>query len=53
LHHGTASRYQWRPSLNSVLDTDNAAPEWQAGSMGLRSTEFVVACPLEGVVGQL
>ena len=28
----------------------NAAPEWQAGSLGWRSRELVVACPLEGLV---
>jgi len=28
----------------------NAAPEWQAGSMGWRSRVLVVACPLEGLV---
>ena len=32
----------WMPS--------NAAPEWQAGSMGWRRRELVVACPLEGLV---
>ncbi len=29
----------------------NAAPEWQAKSLGWRSSELVVACPLEGLVG--
>ena len=28
----------------------NAAPEWQAGRLGWRSKELVVACPLEGLV---
>jgi hypothetical protein len=31
-------------------DPSNAAPEWQAGSIGWRSRELVVACPLEGLV---
>ena len=31
----------------------NAAPEWQAGSLRRRSNGLVVACPLEGLVGQL
>jgi len=30
--------------------TPNAAPEWQASSLGLRSNEPVVACPLKGLV---
>ena len=29
----------------------NAAPEWQAGSLGWRSRGLMVACPLEGLVG--
>jgi hypothetical protein len=29
----------------------NAAPEWQAKSVGWRSRKLVVACPLEGLVG--
>jgi hypothetical protein len=28
----------------------NAAPEWQAKSLALRSKELLVACPLEGLV---
>jgi hypothetical protein len=28
----------------------NAAPEWQAGSIGWRSMKLVEACPLEGLV---
>jgi len=28
----------------------NAAPEWQAGSLGRRSKELMVVCPLEGLV---
>ena len=30
-----------------------AAPEWQASSLGWRSREIMVACPLEGLVRQL
>jgi hypothetical protein len=33
-----------------VLRPHNAAPEWQAGSLGSRSRELLVACPLEGLV---
>jgi hypothetical protein len=33
-----------------LLDTDNAAPEWQARSFGWQSKELIVACPLEGLV---
>lgn len=29
----------------------NAAPEWQARSLGWRSREVMAACPLEGLVG--
>jgi hypothetical protein len=28
--YGTASQYQPQPLVNDFLDTDNAAPEWQA-----------------------
>jgi hypothetical protein len=28
----------------------NAAPEWQAKSLGCRSKEVLAACPLEGIV---
>ena len=28
----------------------NAAPEWQAGSLGWRSRGLMEACPLEGLV---
>ena len=28
----------------------NAAPEWQAGSLGWHSRKSTVACPLEGLV---
>ena len=28
----------------------NAAPEWQAGRLGRRSSGLMVACPLEGLV---
>jgi hypothetical protein len=28
----------------------NAAPEWQAGSLGWRSNGLMVACPLKGRV---
>jgi len=28
----------------------NAAPQWQAGSMGQRSRVLVGACPLKGLV---
>lgn len=31
----------------------NAALEWQAGSLGWRGREQMVACPLEGLVGWL
>jgi hypothetical protein len=31
-------------------DPSNAALEWQAGSLGLRSREPIAACPLEGLV---
>ncbi|MFM6172510.1 MAG: hypothetical protein ACKPB4_10305 [Sphaerospermopsis kisseleviana] len=31
----------------------NAAPEWQAGSLERRSSEPVVACPLEGLVSRI
>lgn len=30
----------------------NAAPEWQAMSLGWQSIELVVACPLKGLVGR-
>jgi hypothetical protein len=36
---------KWHPS--------NAAPEWQAMSLGWRSRDHVVACPLEGLVLRL
>jgi hypothetical protein len=29
---------------------DNAAPEWQAESLGRHNRKLVVACPLEGTV---
>ncbi len=48
--HGTTNRYQVRLAVNGLLDTDNAAPEWQATSLGLRSRYLVVACPFEGLV---
>jgi hypothetical protein len=44
------------PHLGHVIDVLlvqrwlNAAPEWQALSMRLRSREIVMACPLEGLV---
>jgi len=31
----------------------NTAPEWQAMSLGWRSNDHVVACPLEGLVLRL
>jgi hypothetical protein len=36
-----------------VLDSSasNAAPEWQARSLGWRRGEMSGACPLEGLVG--
>jgi len=34
-----------------VSPPTNADPEWQARSLGWRSRELVVACPLEGLVG--
>jgi len=37
----------WLPS--QLID---AAPEWQAGSLGWRSRKLVVAFPLEGLVGK-
>ena len=33
-----------------IGDNPNAAPEWQARSLGWRSRELEVACPLEGLV---
>jgi hypothetical protein len=33
------------------VEMANAAPEWQAGSLWVRSFESVAACPLEGLVG--
>jgi hypothetical protein len=32
------------------MDSANAAPEWQAGSLEWRSRELKEACPLEGLV---
>ena len=37
--------------IQESTGTANAGPEWQAGSLGWRSGEFAVACPLEGLVG--
>jgi hypothetical protein len=34
----------------SLLDPSNAALEWQASSLGLRSRELLVACPLKWLV---
>ena len=31
--HGTTYRYQVRLAVNGLLDTDNAAPEWQARTL--------------------
>ena len=39
----------YRDQLDSL---PNAAPEWQARCLGWLSRELVVACPLEGLVGQ-
>jgi hypothetical protein len=44
----------WTVKLQDWLEVPaNAAPAWQAGILGLLRSEFVVACPLEGMVGQL
>ena len=34
----------------ALVEPLNAAPEWQAGSLGWLSREDWVACPLEGLV---
>jgi len=34
----------------SLLDSSNAAPEWQAGCFGWRSRELMAVCLLEGCV---
>ena len=33
-----------------LITPSNAAPEWQAGSVRMRSRQPVVACPLERLV---
>jgi hypothetical protein len=38
----------WHGTSGSAAS--NAAPEWQAGRLGWRSRDLVVACPLEGLV---
>lgn len=38
------------PSLVTVTQSSNAAPEWQARSLWWRSIELMVACPLKGLV---
>ena len=40
------------PMLPALAGTSNAAPEWQAGSLGWRSGKMTAACPLEGHVSQ-
>jgi hypothetical protein len=36
--------------INPLLSASNAALEWQAGRLGWRSWDLMVACPLEGLV---
>lgn len=36
--------------FRTAFEKANASPEWQAGSLGWRSRELMVACPLEGIV---
>ena len=42
----------WPPLAPLAIATalGNAAPEWQARSIGWRSKKLAVACPLEGLV---
>jgi hypothetical protein len=44
------SRRVEAPLLIPSTYQSNAAPEWQAMSLGRRSRELVAACPLEGLV---
>ena len=49
LYNATTKKMQCgRKDANSY----NAGPEWQAGSLGWRSSEPLAACPLEGLVRQ-
>jgi hypothetical protein len=48
---GLAASKSWFQAGESFASIPpNAAPEWQARSLGWRSKELMVACPLEGLV---